>query len=255
MKRWLKITLGVIGVIVLLFIIDIVCIFTINRPLFAIQNDGGNVYRGIFYDTYNCAEYSTPQIKRKGLKFACSDVKLNVGKVVSIKDTSKELENINSILEKFYEDDNYIYYFNGGISNYIIVEYENGYKESVKNALKYGTITIQDLDRYNIDYTKEVRDNDYKLVSSLDKVDYADTNVLVKFNNKLYAKSNSLIDYAGGSKQIGTIDNVIDRKYIPKLNNETNSKELLNAKVYDETEKSIVLEYNKEFVLFERISE
>lgn len=48
---------------------------------------------------------------------------------------------------------------------------------------------------------------------------------------------------------------MIDRKYIPKLNNETNSKEILNAKVYDETEKSIVLEYNKEFVLFERISE
>ena len=68
-------------------------------------------------------------------------------------------------------------------------------------------------------------------------------------------KSNSLIDYAGGSKQIGTIDKVIDSKYVPKLNNETNSKEILNAKVYDETEKSVVLEYNNEYVLFEKISE
>lgn len=257
MKKYLKIIFGIIGLIVLLFVIDIVCIFTINRPLFAIQNDGGNVYRGIFYDTYNCMEYSTPQIKAKGTKFTCSNVKLNVGKVVSIKDTSKDIKDFvcAEALESFYEDNNYTYYWSCIKNEYIIVEYENGYEEKVSNALKYGTITIKDLDNYNIDYIKEARDNDYELVSNLDKVDYADINVLVKFNNKLYAKSNSIIDYAGGSKQIGTIDKVINSKYVPKLNNETNSKEILNAKVYDETKKSIVLEYNNEFVLFKRVSE
>lgn len=156
MKRWLKITLGVVGIIVLLFVIDIICIFTINRPLFAIQNDGGNVYRGIFFDTYNCAEYSAPQIKPKGLKLACSDIKINIGKVISITDTSKNIKDFTcaEVMENFYEDDNYTYYFECAKSKYIIVEYENGHKEEIKDALKYGTIKIQDLDNYNIKYFK-----------------------------------------------------------------------------------------------------
>ncbi len=144
MKRCIGITFVVI---VLLFVIDMVCIFTVNRPLFAIQNDGGNVYRGVFYDVYNCAEYSVPQIKRKGLKLACSDVKVNV---ISVRDTSKDVKDFACAeeLESFYEDSNYTYYWSCIKNEYIIVEYENGYKEKVNDALKYGTITIQDLDRY-----------------------------------------------------------------------------------------------------------
>lgn len=68
MKKRIKIIIGGIAVILILFIIDLVCIFTINRPLFAIKNEE-NVYKGIFYDTYKCAEYSIPQIKLKGTKF------------------------------------------------------------------------------------------------------------------------------------------------------------------------------------------
>lgn len=158
MKRCIKI---VIVVIILLFIIDIVCIFMVNRPLFAIQNDGGNVYRGLFYDTYNCAEYSTPQIKRKGLKLACSDVNVNIGKVVSIKDTSKDIKDFacDDALESFYEDNNHTYYWSCIKNEYIIVEYESGYEEKVSDALKYGVITIDDLDRYGIDYIKYFKDN------------------------------------------------------------------------------------------------
>lgn len=76
MKRSLKIIIGIIIVIVLCFVIDLVCIFTIKRPLFAVREDNGDsvniVYKGIFYDTYNCMEYSTPQIKTKWTKFTCS---------------------------------------------------------------------------------------------------------------------------------------------------------------------------------------
>lgn len=87
MKKWLKITLGVIGGIVLLFIIDLICIFTINRPLFAIKKDNVNVYKGIFYDTYNCLEFSVPQIKPKGTKFSCAKVDINKNKESSFKTT------------------------------------------------------------------------------------------------------------------------------------------------------------------------
>ena len=73
MKKSLKIFLIYIGIIILLFIIDLICIFTINRPILAIK-DGNNVYKGIFYNTYNCAEYAVPQIKSKGTKFVCAEI-------------------------------------------------------------------------------------------------------------------------------------------------------------------------------------
>lgn len=97
--------------------------------------------------------------------------------------------------------------------------------------------------------------NDYRLVSELKKVNYASTEVLVRFDGVLYGKSNALIDYAAGSEKIGIIDKLIDSKYVPKLNNETNTKEILNASVYDKTDKSLILNYNNEYVLFEKINE
>lgn len=72
MKKWLKITLGVIGGIILFIIMDLICIFTIHRPIFAIKKENGTIYKGILYDTYICEEYSVPQIKVKGVKFICN---------------------------------------------------------------------------------------------------------------------------------------------------------------------------------------
>lgn len=64
-----KTLLIIISVIVLLVVIDLVCIFTINRPIIAIKKD--NVYYGIFYDSYDCMEYSVLQIQPKNSKFSC----------------------------------------------------------------------------------------------------------------------------------------------------------------------------------------
>lgn len=156
MKKSLKIFLIIIGIIILLFIIDIICIFTINRPILAIKDDN-NVYKGIFYNTYNCAEYAVPQIKLKGTKFACTEIKFQIGKVIEIVDTTKDIENFTcaEALEQFYEDEKYRYYYSCIKNKYVIVKYENGYEETVANALKYGTINIEDLDTYNIKYIKE----------------------------------------------------------------------------------------------------
>ena len=65
-----KIIIG-ITIILLLFVIDLLCVFNINKPLFAIKESEG-VYRGLFYDVYNCHEHSVPQIKSKGTKFSCA---------------------------------------------------------------------------------------------------------------------------------------------------------------------------------------
>lgn len=100
-----------------------------------------------------------------------------------------------------------------------------------------------------------IKVENYDLVTSLEKNEKASTEILVKFDGVLYGKSNAIIDYAGNleSERIGVIDRLVDSKYVPKLDNETNIKEILNADVYNKTEDSIVLFYNNEYVLFGKI--
>lgn len=93
----------------------------------------------------------------------------------------------------------------------------------------------------------------YQLVSTLKKVQHSSTEILVQFDGVLYGKSNAIIDYAGGTEKMGVIDKVIDSIYVPKYDNETNREEIRNAEVYDKTDKSIVLLYNNEYVLFEKL--
>lgn len=152
MKKIIKIISLILLGIILMIVIDLMCIVSINRPLFAIKSKYGNIYRGLFYDTYNCMEYSMPQIKQKGLKLACAIDRLNIGKVVGIKDNAIVCA---SSLEEFYQDDNYIYYWNCIKSYEIIVKYESGYTEMVNDALKYKSITISDLDKFGIEYIKK----------------------------------------------------------------------------------------------------
>jgi len=83
---------------------------------------------------------------------------------MSTKQASKEIENIifhsdrggsAEALEGFYSDEKYDYYF-PTIRNYVtIVYYKDGTKQTVKDALADGKITITDLDRFNIGYYRE----------------------------------------------------------------------------------------------------
>lgn len=158
MKKLIKVVIGILVVLILTIIIDLICIFTINRPIFVVSEDYGDyaIYRGMFFDTYNCQEYSIPQIKGKGTKFNCSSVKTDLGKVVDIVDKTKAIKDFAcaEALEEFYEDETYEYFYNCIKSKYIIVKYESGYEEEVQDALKYGTIKISDLDKYGISYIK-----------------------------------------------------------------------------------------------------
>lgn len=92
----------------------------------------------------------------------------------------------------------------------------------------------------------------YEKVADFKEGKYAEE-PLVKFNGTLYTKSNKIIDYIGGAAQIGTIDQLIDSDYVPKVDGETNSKELLNAGVYPGGDNEIVLNYNNDYVLYEKV--
>lgn len=140
--------------ILALFLLDLISIFTLNRPLFATKGNFSYQYLGLLYDIHNCPEHLSPQIKIKGNKFTCAKAQTN--KDLEIIDTTKNIKDFAcaETLEEFYQDENYTYYYNCIKSKYIIVKYEDGSEETVENALKNGTITIEDLDRYNIDYLK-----------------------------------------------------------------------------------------------------
>lgn len=165
MKKFIKVILIIFGIVVFSLVLDLICIFTLNRPIFAIKLDNGDsvnlIYRGIFYDTYNCHEYSNPQIKMKGSKFNCATLRADIGEVIKIVGNIKKEFNYScdEDLGLFYVDDAYEYYFDCKKMKSIIVKYESGFEESVSDALKYGTITISDLDKYDIDYIKNKKGN------------------------------------------------------------------------------------------------
>ena len=119
----------------------------------------------IVYHNGNIAESDPLQINSVSaieLKVPASNDETNelmdTGKIVNIIDRTQD-ENIavDTALEMFYEDETAVYYFSGMMSEYILVEYENGSRKTVKEALEIGDITIEDLDRFNINYIAEAK--------------------------------------------------------------------------------------------------
>ena len=68
---------------------------------------------------------------------------------------------VGQAFESFYEDDKYIYYWSTMINSYMKVEFEDGTVKLISDALKDGSITIKDLDKAGISYTKERKQKDY----------------------------------------------------------------------------------------------
>ncbi len=75
--------------------------------------------------------------------------------VVEIIDIA-ERDNIfcDEALQGFYSDSEYAYYYSCIKSQYVIVKYSNGTEKTAEDALKAGDITIEDLDKYEIEYYK-----------------------------------------------------------------------------------------------------
>jgi len=70
-------------------------------------------------------------------------------------DKRGEQSDWNDAVDTFYTDEDYKYSFpNWDMHKYVIVEYEDGITQNVKEALEAGCITIADLDIFNIEYLK-----------------------------------------------------------------------------------------------------
>ena len=93
-----------------------------------------------------------------GYQYAPPEV---LGEIVKITDrTVTENLTCAEAEELFYEDTENEYYFNCIKSDYVIVEYANGYKENIKAALESGNATLADLRKFNIAYTIKTRDKE-----------------------------------------------------------------------------------------------
>lgn len=81
------------------------------------------------------------------------------GEVFEIIDMTK-IEDIvcADALQKFYADAEYNYFYSCIKSEYVIVKYSDGSKKTVEEALKIGDITIEDLDKFEIEYYKKTLD-------------------------------------------------------------------------------------------------
>ena len=91
----------------------------------------------------------------------------------------------DNAFELFYTDDKYNYYFSNIISQYIIVEFDDGTKNNVKDALTAGEITISDLDKFEIQYSKTEKSvqpgaNPY---FNAEVLEVTEKNILVKPDN------------------------------------------------------------------------
>lgn len=99
MKKHWKMVLGSIGILILFIVIDFVCIFTINKPLFAIREDNGDSvnlkYKGLLYDTYICHDNGT-KIMFKGKKFNC-------GYVIENKETTYIISQIDNVSTDIFD--------------------------------------------------------------------------------------------------------------------------------------------------------
>lgn len=179
-----------------------------------------------------------------------------------IKEKEVSIDELNSINDKI------IYYFQtNGAEKYDNYSYNYVDEENkiVIVGLVDNSIEQQEWFKKNIVNSKYIKFeqgshvtnenySSYKMVSTLSS-DKADIKVLVKFDGILYAKSYRIIDYAGGTDSVGTIDKLIPDIYVPELNGETNTSSILNALVFDVSANSLVLKYDNEYVLFVKISE
>ena len=155
-KKVLIITSIIIGIILL----DTIQAFVFdNNPIIKVKEyyNGGDLNyksKGILVDTINCSNGKKDTVI-KGFSYSCS---YKGGEYKLVDRTKKKLNfTCAEALQSFYEDEKYIYYWECMKGSYMVVEYDDGFEETISDALKQGHINIGDLDKFEIVYIKEIK--------------------------------------------------------------------------------------------------
>ena len=157
MKNNIKKILIAIGIIIGIILLDsIQALVFDNNPVIKINEyyDGGDLNyksKGILVDTYNCTN-GKKDTQLKGFSYSCN----YMGGKYTLIDKTKDIVAFAcaEALEEFYEDNNYTYYWECMKNSYMVVEYDDGFEETISEALKQNHIDIQILDKFDIDYIK-----------------------------------------------------------------------------------------------------
>lgn len=151
MEKIIKSILIILSGIVAIIILDSIQAFIFdNNPIIGIETRGMKRI-GILVDTHHCGNGKHDTVI-KGFSYSC---KYNGGKYTLI-DKTKEIEDFScdTVLEKFYEDEKYVYYWNCIKNNYMLVKYDDGNEGTISEALNKNHIDINILDKFNIEYIK-----------------------------------------------------------------------------------------------------
>ncbi len=161
-----------------------------------------------------------------------------------ISDRFKEFIEINEVVE---EINSYVSPLAAVITN-SQGEVQYGYLQSTS----YAVVDMQYVigtNRYPV-FAEIQLSSKYSSIDNL-HLENADKEWLFYYDNQLYARSFSIIDYVKhATEPIGTITELIDAKSIPRNQAETNQKELEETKLWDINEKYAVIECNGVFRLF-----
>ena len=165
-----------------------------------------------------------------------------------INDYTKDRYGVQEIVTKTYSNSEYDLKkkIRGSYIDIVLVPDKNSNEELIEEviicAYKKNLEKNKDLDRVKVNKVSFVEERVH-------------TDKLVKYNGVLYCLSDVIMDYAGNPNgPIGTINKLIGEEFLPTLNGETNSEELLNALVDDANENNMVLDYNNECVLFKAVN-
>jgi len=152
MKKNIRIILIAIGVIVGVILFDsIQALVFDNNPIIGIDSRCCK-RNGILVDTYYC-DNGKKNTVIKGFSYSCS---YNGGNYTLIDETKNKLNfSCAEVLQSFYEDEKYIYYWECMKNKYMIVKYEDGFEETISDALIQKHIGIEVLNKFDIDYIKE----------------------------------------------------------------------------------------------------
>ena len=140
MKKRLIVILITVIIIILWTGLDLIIINTRGRPLFTIASNNNKldtVYKGILYNTYNCASYAKPVIKFRWTDYTCP---INNDDITDIKLTIEETAK-KEIIPVLEMESYTIYYY--GIKK-ATIEVEN-IEYDFAEALSTGQITLTGL--------------------------------------------------------------------------------------------------------------
>lgn len=216
MKKILNSIIGIIITLTILIGVDIYSIYNHNKPIFILKEEANGlnkIYRGIFYDTYNCAEYSMLQIKLKGNKYNCPN------SVTENKD-NKKIAKLTLVGDLLFEQPFYDAIDNG--------EDKNKYFNRIKKYFLEDDLSIGNMEVIIGNDNLKVSGEGYNFCAPKyigDLVNTLDFEVLGTANNHTYDRGKdgilSTIDYFENNTNIltvGTYKDVYDKDNLKILN-------------------------------------